>query len=262
MSGELDGKVAIVTGSTQGLGAGIARYFAKNGAKVVLSGRNQKNGDAVAASLGADVALFHRTDLTRAQDCEALVDAALRRFGGVDIIVNSAADTSRSDLKTFTVEHFDRLFAINVRAPLVIAQRALPSLRERSGTIINIGSVNSYVGLPHLLVYSATKGALVTLSKNLANALQHTRVRVFCLNIGWVDTEGERAILAVEGRPADFMQEGAKHLPMKRLMVPQDIAEMCLFLASPRSVAFSGAVMDLAQAPIGAPEYPKDDPTS
>jgi len=255
MSGQLEGKVAIITGSTQGLGAAIARLYARQGARVVISGRSRDNGEKVAASIGK-TALFHQTDLTNVADCHSLVDAAGKAFGGVDIIVNSAADTSRSNLETFTPEQFDRLFHINLRAPLLIAQRALPSLRERHGTIINIGSVNAYIGLPNLLVYSATKGALMTVSKNLGSALRNARVRVFDLNVGWMDTEGERAILAKEGRPADFIEEGGKHLPMKRLLAPEEVADVCLFLATPKTQVFSGAVIDLEQFPFGATEYP------
>ncbi len=255
MRGQLDGKVAIITGSTQGLGAAIARLFVREGAKVVLSGRNREKGAAVAAELG-EAATFAPTNLARVEDCQALVDAGMKAFGAVDIVVNSAADTSRSNLETFTPAQFDELFHINVRAPLLIAQRALPSLRERSGVIINIGSINAYIGLPNLLVYSATKGALMTASQNLANALRFARVRVFALNVGWMDTEGERAVLARENKGLDFIEREGKNLPIGRLLRPEEIADMCLLLASSKSAAFSGAVIDLEQYPVGAPDHP------
>src|SRR5438309_9978558 len=124
---ELEGKIAIVTGSTQGLGAAIARRFVAEGAKVVLSGRSEDKGRAVAAELGS-AAVFQRTDLGRVEDCRALVERALATFGGVDILVNSAADTDRASLESFTPEFFDSVFALNVRAPLVLAQASLPAL--------------------------------------------------------------------------------------------------------------------------------------
>ncbi len=256
--GILQGKVALVTGSTQGLGAGIARAFAREGAKVVITGRNLAKGRAVADALGPD-ALFHAADLGKVEDCRALVDFALKTHGGVDILVNSAADTWRSTLESFTPEQFDQQFHLNVRAPLLLAQGTVPSLSARKGVIINIASVNAYIGLPNLLVYASTKGALMTASKNLANALVFARVRVFCLNVGWVDSDGERQIIAREGRDPDFLDRMGKQAPIGRLLRPDDVAEACLFLASEKAAAFSGAVIDLEQFPLGALNYPHGD---
>lgn len=257
MGNELGGKIAVITGSTQGLGAAVARLFVAEGARVVLSGRSRDKGEALAAALGGpSKAVFHPTDLGRVEDCRALVETALTRFGGVDAVINSAADTSRCSLETMTPEFFDSLFAVNLRAPLLITQAALPSLRERKGVVINIGSVNAFMGLPNLLVYSATKGALMTASRNLANALKSARVRVFCLNVGWMETEGERAVLAREGKPADFIETEGRHMPLRRLIQPSEVADVCLFLSSPRTQVFSGAVIDLEQFPLGALSYP------
>ena len=255
MPKDLDGKVALITGSTQGLGAAIARRFVAEGGQVVISGRTREHGEAIAAELGA-AAIYHRTDLAKVDDCRAVVQAALRAFGGIDVVVNSAATTARSTLENFTPELFDRQFAINVRGPLLVIQSALASLRERGGTVINIGSVNAYLGGSNLLVYSATKGALMTASRNMANALLSPRVRVFCLNVGWMDSDGERAVLAEEGLPPDFIEREGKKMPIGRLLAPAEVAEVCFFLASPRSQAFSGAVIDLEQFPLGALSYP------
>src|SRR5437773_6954738 len=113
----LDGKVAVVTGSTQGLGAAIATLYVREGAKVVLSGRSTKNGAALAKKLGKN-AFYQETDLSRVEDCRRLIDATLGKFGGVDVLVNCAADTARSTVDDFTPEFFDRQVAINLRAPL------------------------------------------------------------------------------------------------------------------------------------------------
>jgi NAD(P)-dependent dehydrogenase (short-subunit alcohol dehydrogenase family) len=255
MSGALEGKVAIVTGSTQGLGAAVARLFARSGAKVVLSGRSERNGDAVRRELGENV-VFRKTDLSKTGDCRALVDAALGARDGIDILVKSAADTSRSAVDEFTPEFFDYQVAVNLRAPLLLAQYAAPSLRRRGGVIINIGSVNAFMGEPKLLVYAATKGALQTASRNLAYALKFDRVRVYCLNVGWMDTEGERAILAKLGHPADFIDRQGGRWPLKRPLAPGEVAEVCLFLASDKAAPFSGAVIELEQFPTGALSLP------
>jgi NAD(P)-dependent dehydrogenase (short-subunit alcohol dehydrogenase family) len=246
----LEGKVAVITGGTQGIGAAVATLFVGEGASVVLGGRSRKNGEALAATLGAR-AVYQETDLVRAQDCRALVDAATRRFDGVDLLVNCAADSSRSTVDDITPEFFDRQIAINLRAPLLLAQHAMSWLRKRGGVIINIGSVNSYMGEPKLLVYAATKGALATASRNLANALKFDRVRVYCLNLGWVDTEGERAVLANLGHPPDFIDRQGKQWPLGRPLRPSEVADVCLFLASDKAAPFSGTVIELEQFPTG-----------
>jgi NAD(P)-dependent dehydrogenase (short-subunit alcohol dehydrogenase family) len=250
MTGALNGKVAVVTGSTQGLGAAVAELFVRAGAKVVLSGRSVENGERVRARLGSS-AVFVQTDLASVVDCGSLIDAALRHFDGIDILVNSAADTSRSTLDDVTPEFFDRQMAVNVRAPLLLARRAADSLRRRGGVVINVGSVNAAMGEPSLLVYSATKGALQTASRNLANALKFDRVRVYCLNVGWMDTEGERTVLAREGLPPDFIARQGAQWPLGRPLRPTEVAEVCLFLASDRAAPFSGTVIELEQFPTG-----------
>ena len=256
MSKALAGKVAVVTGSTQGLGAAIATLYVKEGAKVVLSGRSAKNGAALAKKLGKN-AIYEETDLVRVDDCRRLVDAATTRFGGVDILVNNAVDSSRSTVDDVTPEFFDRLFALNVRAPLLLSQYAIASLRRRKGVIVNIGSINAFMGEPTLLVYAATKGALETASRNLANYLKFDRVRVYCLNVGWMDSEGERAMMKRLGHPADFIDRMGKNWPLGRILKPAEVAEVALFLASAKGAPFSGQVIELEQfptGPLGAPQ--------
>lgn len=260
MARSLEGKVAVVSGGTQGIGAAVAALFVAEGARVVLGGRSREKGEALARALGA---IYQETDLARVDDCRALADAALLAYDGIDILVNCAADTSRSTVDEFTPEFFDHQFAVNVRAPLLLAQRAVPSLRKRRGVVINIGSVNAFMGEPKLLVYAATKGALQTASRNLANALKFDRVRVYCLNLGWVDTEGERAILAKLGHPPDFIDRQGTRWPLERPLKSSEVAEVCLFLASDKAAPFSGTVIELEQFPTGALAAPvREGPTS
>jgi NAD(P)-dependent dehydrogenase (short-subunit alcohol dehydrogenase family) len=221
VSKSLEGKVAVITGSTQGLGAAIAELYAKEGARLVLAGRQRSKGEALARKLGA---VYQETDLARVEDCRALIDAALRAYDGVDILVNSAADTSRSSVDDFTPEFFERQVAVNLRAPLLLAQRAAPSLRKRNGVIVNIGSVNAFMGEPKLLVYAATKGALQTASRNLAHSLKFDRVRVYCLNVGWMDSDGERVTMAKLGHPPDFLEREGKRWPLGRQLKPAEVA--------------------------------------
>ena len=248
--GLLKGKCAVVTGSTQGLGAAIARALVKEGARVAVSGRQKEKGEALAKELGSGC-LYHPTDLTQVEDCRSLIRTAQKSFGGIDILVNSAATSTRSMIDDFTPELFDQQFYVNLRAPLLTAQAAIKTLRERNGVIINIGSVNSFMGEPRLLVYAATKGALQTASRNLAHALKFDRVRVYCLNVGWMDTEGERAMMAKLGHPPDFIDKEGAGFPLERILKPEEVADAVLWLSSNRMGAFSGAVIELEQFPTG-----------
>ena len=250
MGGELSGKAAVVTGSTQGLGAAIARAFVREGARVVLSGRSREKGEALARDLAPN-AVFQATDLRVVEDCRTLVARAREAFGAIDILVNSAATSARSTVETFTPESFDEVVHTNLRAPLLLAQAALPDLVARGGSIVNIGSINAYMGEPSLLVYAATKGALQTASRNLAHTLKHERVRVYCLNCGWIDTDGERAVLASLGHPPDFIETHGKLFPLGRILKPEEVAEVVVFLASDRAAPFSGQVIELEQFPTG-----------
>ena len=256
MSKSLAGKVAVVTGSTQGLGAAIATLYVKEGAKVVLSGRSAKNGVALAKKLGRN-AIYAETDLVRVDDCRRLVDTAMKRFGAVDILVNNAVDSARATVDDVTPEFVDRLFALNVRAPLMLSHYAIASLRKRKGVIVNIGSINAFMGEPTLLVYAATKGALETASRNLANYLKFDRVRVYCLNVGWMDSEGERAMMTRLGHPADFIDRAGKNWPLGRILKPAEVAEVALFLASAKGAPFSGQVIELEQYPTGSLGVPQ-----
>jgi NAD(P)-dependent dehydrogenase (short-subunit alcohol dehydrogenase family) len=256
MSKLLAGKVAVVTGSTQGLGAAIATLYVKEGAKVVLTGRSAADGKAVAKRLGKN-AIFEETDLVRVDDCRRLIDVALKRFGKVDILVNNAVDATRATVDDVTPEIFDGIFALNLRAPLLLAHHAIKSLRKGRGVIINIGSINAFMGEPRLLVYAASKGALVTASRNLANYLKFDRVRVYCVNCGWMDTEGERAMMKHLGHPHDFIDRAGKGWPLGRILKPSEVAEVALFLASERAAPFSGQVIELEQFPTGTLSAPQ-----
>ena len=256
MSKVLAGKVAVVTGSTQGLGAAIATLYVKEGAKVVLTGRSAADGKAVAKRLGRN-AIFEETDLVRVDDCKRLIDVALKRFGKVDILVNNAVDATRATVDDVTPEIFDGIFALNLRAPLLLAHYAIKSLRKGRGVIINIGSINAFMGEPRLLVYAASKGALVTASRNLANYLKFDRVRVYCVNCGWMDTEGERAMMTHLGHPPDFIDRAGKGWPLGRILKPSEVAEVALFLASERAAPFSGQIIELEQFPTGTLSAPQ-----
>jgi NAD(P)-dependent dehydrogenase (short-subunit alcohol dehydrogenase family) len=256
VSGRLAGKVALVTGSTSGIGRGIADYFAAEGGRVVLHGRSEERGRAAVeaiAKVGGEAA-FCAADLTDEAACRALVRFAVDRFGALDALVNNAADTSRGDIEHAPVALFDTILATNLRAPFILIQEAIPHLRARGGgAIVNIGSVNAYIGEPKLGAYSVSKGGLMTLTKNAASFLNRYRIRVNLINAGWTLTEGEHRVKRLEGKGEDWVDEALASRPFGRLLEPRDIAYAAAYFASDESACVTGSVMDLEQYPVGAP---------
>lgn len=249
-------RVAVVTGSSSGIGEGIARLFAAEGAAVVVSGRDQTKGEQVAQSMveAGGRAVFQRAEMRSEADCRALVDAAVKQFGRIDVLVNSAGLSTRGDIADTSVELWDELFEINARAPFICMQQAYRYMKEqRGGSIINIGSVNAYIGEPKLLAYSATKGALMTLTKNAASSLNRFRIRVNQLNVGWTLTPYEHQIKLKEGKGENWAEEAERSRPFGRLLRPHDIAYAALYFASDESECVTGSVLDLEQYPVGAP---------
>jgi NAD(P)-dependent dehydrogenase (short-subunit alcohol dehydrogenase family) len=257
MARSLEGKVALVTGSCIGLGAAIATALAGEGARVAVTGIPVEKGKALAEKLG-NGSFFVEGDLRDVQATRNLIAVTLEKCGGIDILVNNAAISERASLEDFTPEQFDAVMHINLRSVLLLAQAALPSLKKRTGVILNIASVNAYVGWQNLLVYSCSKAGIVTASRNMANALKYSRVRVHCINPGWIDTEGERSMMKKLGHPDDFLDQEGKRFPIGRLMKPSEVAAAVLFLVSPQNAAFSGVVVDLEQFPLAALYHPQD----
>ncbi|MGH9325061.1 MAG: oxidoreductase [Terriglobia bacterium] len=250
----LEGQVAVVTGSTQGIGAGIATAFAAHGAQVVIHGLPDAPAEKTLNAIGetGSKALLVRGNLKDEAHCRKLIRKTVEHFGRLDILVNNAGIYHRSNIENTTIELWDDMFAINLRAPFILCQEAVKDMKERgSGCIINIGSVNAYVGLPKLLPYSASKGGLMTFTRNLAHYLTRYRIRVNQINPGWVLTEGEHYMEAVEeGRGENWLEDALETRPFGRMLLPEDIARAALFLAS--SELITGAVLDYEQVPVGS----------
>ncbi len=253
----LKDKVAVVTGSGSGMGEGIIRLFAEEGARVVVSGRTEEKDRPVAESIveQGGQAIYVRADVSIEAECRALIDRTVEHYGQIDVLVNNVGLSARGTIEDTTVELWDKLFAINVRSAFICSQQAVKHMKERhNGSIINIGSVNAYIGEPKLTAYSATKGAMMTFTKNIASYLNQYRIRANQINVGWTLTPNEHRVKTVEeGRGEDWLEEAIKTRPWGRLLLPRDIALAALYFASDESELVTGSVLDLEQYPVGAP---------
>jgi NAD(P)-dependent dehydrogenase (short-subunit alcohol dehydrogenase family) len=257
---QLDGKVAVVTGGTQGLGEAIARLFAERGAAgIVICGRQTEKGQAVAADLSRQGCRteFVGADLARVEEARAVMAAADRAFGRVDALVNAAGITDRGTVFDTSPELFDRMVGVNVRAPFFLMQEAAKLMRRErvEGAMVNILSMSAHGGQPFLTAYSMSKGALATLTKNVAFSLMPWRIRVNALNLGWMNTPGEDAIMRREhGAEDGWLEKAAAEQPFGRLIEPAEVARTCAFLVSAESGLMTGAVIDFDQSVAGCYE--------
>lgn len=258
MEVRLDGKVVLVTGATQGIGRAIAEIAARSGAEgLVITGRNQQRGDAVAAELAAlgTPAAFVAADLGDPLIPAQLARTCIERFGRIDGLVNAGALTDRASFVDAGLDDWEPLFAVNARAPFFLMQAAIADMRKRGegGAIVNILSINAHCGAPELAVYSATKGALATLTKNAANAHRFDRIRVNGINVGWTDTPAERVMQAETlGLGPGWLDDANATQPFGRLFSVNDIASLAVFLLSDAAGPMTGALIDQEQWVIGA----------
>jgi NAD(P)-dependent dehydrogenase (short-subunit alcohol dehydrogenase family) len=251
-------KVILVTGSTTGIGEAIARRAIAEGAKVLVHGRDGERGRKLVNELGASAAL-HVDDIADPAAPARMVAAAVKAFGKLDALVNNAASVKRSNLSNTDAAFFDSMLATNVRAPLLLIQAALPYLKQTQGCVLNIGSVNGYCGEANLLAYSISKGGLMTLSRNLADALGRDQVRVNHFNVGWVLTPNEYHVKIADGMPADWPERVPRSkAPSGRLMKPEEIAAASVYWLSDESRPISGTVLELEQHPVIGRNPPKE----
>lgn len=253
--GRLSGKVVLVSGGTQGLGAAIVRAAAEAGAQVMFSGRNAEKGKALAAQFdAAHPVTFVAADLADPVAASDSVAATIAEYGRIDCLVNAAGITSRGSLVDTTPELFDQHVAVNLRAPFFTMQAAVRDMQARSapGTIVNIITMSSHGGQAFLAPYSATKAGLVGLTKNAAHAHRWDRIRINGLNIGWSETEGEADIQKrFHGADDHWIDEANASVPMGKLGQPDEIADMVVFLLSDRSGVVTGSVIDWDQIVMG-----------
>ena len=261
----LTGKVLLISGGTQGLGAAIARAATREGASVMISGRNTERGEKVVAELqstGADAAFVH-TDVSDVAEAQASVAATISRYGRIDGLVNAAGLTTRGTMLDTTPELFDQHIAVNLRAPFFLIQAAIVDMKSRGapGAIVNVISIDSHGGQSFLAPYVAAKAGLAGLTKNAAHAHRWDRIRINGLNMGWSATDGEDQTqrraqesggdVRTQGVAGDWQAAAGASLPMGKLGQPDEIADFVVFLLSDRSGVVTGSVIDWDQTVIG-----------
>jgi len=247
----LKDKAIIVTGSTTGIGEAMARRFTAEGARVLVHGRDRERGQKLVDELGRGKAALHVDQLDDPGAAPRTVAAAVKAFGKVDGIVNNAAWIVRSNLETTDAALFDKCMAINVRAPMLLIKAAMPHLKQSQGAVLNIGSINGFCGEANQLAYSISKGALITMSRNLADALGRDKVRVNHFNVGWVLSPNEYKLKISEGLPPDWPDHPpAAFAPSGKLMTPELIAAAAVFWIGDESRPISGSVLEVDQYPV------------
>jgi 3-oxoacyl-[acyl-carrier protein] reductase len=237
---ELTGKVAIVTGASKGIGAAIAKRLAAAGASVVVNYASSREGaDRVVAEIAgkAGKPIAVKADVSKAADVQRLFDATKKAFGSLDVLVNNAGVYGFAPLEEVTEDEFHREFNINVLGVLLASREAMKYFGPHGGSVINISSMASMSPTPTAVVYSATKGAVDTITRVLAKELGPKKIRVNAINPGGVETEGVHSLGMIG---SDFEKDMVARTPLGRLGQPDDIASVAVFLASAASGWMTG----------------------
>lgn len=248
MPGRADGKVCIVTGSTSGIGEGIARHLAAEGARVVVTGRREELGRQVVTDITADggEAEFCPLDVTVPEQCAGIVDHALERYQRLDALVHNAGLSTRGTVVNTSLETWNQVMATNVTAAFLLSKAAVPAMQQSGGgSIVHIGSAHTVLPKRNMAAYCASRGAMLMLMRQMAVEYIDDRIRVNIVNPGWVDTPGERRLLASLGTDPTVMDQAARANPFGRLLAPRDIAYVVTYLVSDESELVTGSVFDI-----------------
>ena len=252
----LEGKTYIVTGSSMGIGEAIARRIVKLNGRVLVHGLENDLTETVANSLGMPYIVG---DLSLPSVCEGIIAKAMEEFGEIHGLVNNAGAVLRNLIEENDADFWDRVMNINARAPMLLIRGALKPLSVSKGYVVNIGSVNAYSGEPNLLAYSASKGALMTMTRNLGDTLHRDYgIKVNQINPGWVLSEGEKKRKIAEGMDDDwFSKLGKDEAPSGRMISPEDIAFTTVNFLTDQFGPISGQVIELSQFPFIGRNAPK-----
>jgi NAD(P)-dependent dehydrogenase (short-subunit alcohol dehydrogenase family) len=246
----LKGKVVVVTGGNKGLGRAMAVAAASEGATLVIGGRTEKDGQEALAeirSVSRSPAQFVRCDLTRVEDCAGLIHGTEKEFGRIDGLINYAGILPAGTLAESEEALFNEVFNLNIRAAFFCTKHAVASMMGRGGgSIINTGSPHQYGGQFDRAVYACSKGALLTLTKHVANNYAKHHIRCNTIVIGWMATPGEIELRRKQGLDMKWLEEqGKKYVPMGRLQKAEDFVMGSNYLLSDGSSQVTGTVLNV-----------------
>lgn len=250
----LKDKVIIVTGATDGIGLEIVKESLNLGAKVMIhSSKNSKlKAEDLVEELGSNTS-YVCADLSKFEELTKIISKTIEVFGKVDGLVNNAGVFPRNNIENIDEDTYNYIFNVNFKAPLFLCKEVVKSFKKFNikGSIVNIGSINAYCGQDDLLVYSASKGALMTMTRNLADYLGTSEIRVNQLNVGWTHTKKENTTQLKEGNSEDWYKNINKAFaPRGTILAPEEIAKHVVFWLSDYSIPVSGSIYEIEQYPI------------
>lgn len=240
MNLDLENKIVLLTGASSGIGRAAARAFYAHGARVALLGRREENLRETAAGMDPERFLIIATHIERESETQAAVDTVIQRWNGLDILVNAAGIIGFGSLETESIEQWDRMLSVNLRAPFVLMKQALPYLIAGKGAIVNVSSVNGERAFPNVLSYCVSKAGLDHLTRCAALELAPKGVRINAVNPGVTVTELHRSGGLDAENYQKFLEHSKTTHPLGRVGQAEEVADLILFLASPRSGWITG----------------------
>jgi NAD(P)-dependent dehydrogenase (short-subunit alcohol dehydrogenase family) len=238
-------QTVVVTGGSMGIGRAVAEQFVRFGARVVIADVDDK-GETLAEQLAVKgyAAKFVRCDVSDAGHVSRLIATVEREFGCTDILVNNAGIFPRADLQHTDETFWDRVLGINLKGAYLMCQAVVDGMiRRGGGSIVNIGSIHATMGEDVTMAYAVSKGGVVTLTRNLARALAKHRIRVNCIQPGWVGSEGELARLEADGMDGEAIEAQSSRMPLGRMQTGHDIASSVAFIASDLASQVTGQIL-------------------
>ncbi|MEG1991161.1 MAG: SDR family NAD(P)-dependent oxidoreductase [Christensenella sp.] len=258
MAGRLENKVAWVSGANKGIGEGIARLFAAEGAKVAMIGRTVSEGEKIASEIkdkGGE-AFFFRCDVTKEDDIRASIEKTVEMYGTIDILINNAGIVDVKMLHEYTIEDWNWVMDLNVRSIFLSFKYAFPYLKEHDKSyVVNLGSISSFVGQDCTPVYTTSKGAVLNLSKSIGLDYARYGVRCNCVCPGITETPMLFTHLNAETDPAAHYKDRLRRVPINRPLFPEDIAKTCLFFSCEDSAGVTATSLIVDGGYLGCAEW-------
>ena len=260
-TGRLKGQVAWISGGTKGIGEGTARLFAREGASVAVIGRNEADGKRVAQEIAGagGTALFIRCDVTKAKEVRDSIEETVRRFGGLQILVNNAGIVDVKELHDYSEDEFDRVMDVNVKSMFLAFKYAFPHLKaNKRSYVVNIGSISSFVGQSSTPVYTASKGAVLQLSRSIGLDYARHGIRSNCVCPGITDTPMLWTHLNASSDPQGHLTERLRRVPLGTILTPDDVARSILYFSCEDSAGVTATSLIVDGGYLAAAEWDTD----